>query len=447
MATIRKAYWNAFTLWHLRDEKRLPYRPPEELLAIQNRRVKAIVAHAYDTVPYYRQAMDDVGLRPRDFRTADDLAILPIHTGAQLARDPVRFKSSRYSKAQTITLQSSGTSGHPKRIEYDPAALFIALAHGHRQRLVLARFLGRTFGYREMDAVRSAGSSVILRNFYDAYSWTPRGMDLKRRILSAEESLESNIAHINAFKPDVIRGYATYIGAIFRRAHERNLALSSPKVVAYGSDRLSDFDRQLIESEFGVRVTSTYQAVEALRIAFQCELSQGFHISLDDVAVRVVDADGKSLGPGGTGEIVISNLTNRATVLLNYKLGDVVTLSTSTCACGRTLPTLQRIDGRSDDLVVFADGRVIHSLVVLQGLRTVHGVVQLQLVQEALRHFSLRAVCAEQIDWQQARRDFDGVLRGLFGDDIILDLQRVETIAPEPGGKVRAVISRCPPRQ
>ena len=128
----------------------------------------------------------------------------------------------------------------------------------------------------------------------------------------------------------------------------------------YGADRLSDADRLLIETEFGVPVLSTYQAVEALRIAFQCERRHVFHMSLDQVAVRVVDANGKALGPGSTGEIVISNLTNRATVLLNYKLGDVVTLGGSPCPCGRSLPTIERIEGRADDLIVLPGGQRAH---------------------------------------------------------------------------------------
>lgn len=443
---LRKSYWSAFTLWHLRDEARLPYHPPGTLVALQNRRVKSIVAHAYNTVPYYRRVMDEAGLHPADFHTAQDLAKLPIQTGAQLARDPLQFRSSRFANQAVVTLQSSGTSGHPKLIAYDPAALFVALAHGHRQRLVLRRFVGKTVGYREMDAVRSTGSSVILRNFFDAYSWTPGGIDLKRKVLNAEDSLETNIARINTFRPDVIRGYATYIGAIFRRAHERGVEIVPPKVICYGSDRLSDFDRQLVESEFGVNVISTYQAVEALRIAFQCELGDGFHISMDDVAVRAVDADGRDVPPGVAGEIVISNLLNRATVLLNYKLGDMVTLATSPCTCGRTLPLLERIEGRADDLIVVGDGRVIHPLVVLAELRTVRGVIQVQLIQESLEKFSLRAVCSAQIDWRQARAEVDRVLRRLFGDEIDVHVERVETIAPERGGKVRAIISRMPSR-
>jgi phenylacetate-CoA ligase len=440
---LRKACWNAFTLWHARDEARLPYRPLEEILTLQNRRVRSIMAHAYETVPYYREVMDQASLRPGDFRTADDLARLPIVTGDQLAQAPERFLSRRYASGHSLEIFSSGTSGRAKGIRYDPAALFMVLAHGHRQRLVLRHLVGRTFGYREMSAIRPTSVSRQLRDFYESYSWVPRKVDFKRGLLPLTELLQDNIVRINAFQPHVLTGYGSYLGALFRHAWTHRLSLFRPRVVLYGADRMPDADRLLIETEFGVPVLSTYQAVEALRLAFQCERQAGFHISVDQVAVRVVDARGAAVGPGSTGEMVISNLTNRATVLLNYRLGDVVTLGGSTCPCGRTLPTLDRIEGRSDDLIVLPNGQVSHALVVLQGLRTVPGVVQLQLIQDDLRRFVLRAVCTDAVDWQRACHRLDAALRAMVGDDVVLKMERVDVIRAEPGGKVRAVISHC----
>src|SRR5687767_3845367 len=90
---LSKAYWSAFTLWHARDEERLPYRPLDEIVGLQARRVRAIVAHAYEQVPHYREFMDREGLRPSDFRTADDLARFPVVTGEDVARTPERFLS------------------------------------------------------------------------------------------------------------------------------------------------------------------------------------------------------------------------------------------------------------------------------------------------------------------------------------------------------------------
>jgi len=293
---VHKAYWNTFTLWHARAEARLPYRPLEEILTVQNRRVQAMVAHAYKTVPYYREIMDKAGLQPSDFRTADDLAQLPILTGEQVAHAPERFLSHYYALNQNLKIQSSGTSGRAKHIYYDPAALFLALAHGQRQRVVLAQFVGRRFGYREMSAIRSASVSVQIRNFYESYAWVPKRVDLTRRILSPRHTFEENIAQINTFRPDVISGYGSYIGALFRRAWGQGYPVFRPQAVVYGAERIADPDRLLIEREFGVPVLSNYQAVEALRIAFQCERREGFHLSLDAIAVRVVDEQGRTLG-------------------------------------------------------------------------------------------------------------------------------------------------------
>ena len=139
---LSKAYWNTFTLKHARDETKLPYRPMAEILALQNRRVRAIVAHAYETVPYYREVMNNAGQHPKDFSSAEDLAKLPVLTPDQLAREPERFLSRIHTDGRSLQLHSSGTSGRLRKIHYDAAALFLALAHGHRQRLVLAQFVG-----------------------------------------------------------------------------------------------------------------------------------------------------------------------------------------------------------------------------------------------------------------------------------------------------------------
>jgi phenylacetate-CoA ligase len=441
---FRKAYWNAFTLWHARHERTLPYRPVEHIQAVQDRRVRAIVAHAYETVPYYQELMNREGLRPDDFRTTSDLAKLPILTGDQVAaRAPADFLSRHYPADQCLRIDSSGTSGRAKSIYYDHASLFLALAHGHRQRVALTPFVGRTVGYRELNAIRAASVAVQLRRFYESHSLVPGSIDLKRNHLSPADGFAENVKHINAFQPEVIRGYGSYIGALFRWASEQGLSVFRTKAIVYGADRMADADRLLIETHFGTPVLSTYQAVEALRIGFQCERREGFHISADQVAVRVVNKNGSAVGPGGTGEIVLSNLTNRATVLLNYKLGDVVTVGQAGCPCGRTLPTIERIQGRSDDSIVLPDGEVKHSLIVMESLQAVPGVVQIQLVQHDVRRFALRVVGGGDVDRSDAKRKLQAALIATLGNHFSLDVEWVDEIPPGPSGKVKAVISHC----
>jgi phenylacetate-CoA ligase len=438
---LHKAFWNAFTLWQVRREARLPYRPLADLLTLQNRRVRSMIAHAYASVPYYREVMDDAGLRPTDFHTADDLARLPLLSGDLVARDPERFLSQRRRGGRCLALHSSGTHGRYRRIYYDPAALFLALAHGHRQRLVMAKFTGRVTGYREMVVARPGNIGRKIRDFYETYSWMPKWMDLSRSRLSPGDALDDNVQTFNSVKPDVLHGYGSYVGIFFRHAWEQRLPLHRPKLVTYGGDRMVEADRQLIETEFQTPVLSSYQAAEALRIGFQCERRQGFHLNLDHIAVRVIDKSGNAVAPGSSGEIVLSNLTNRATVLLNYKQGDVVTLSASACPCGRTLPTIEQIDGRADDLLVLPDGRMMHALVVQAPLHRIPGVIQVQLIQHALQHFTVNAVYIGAADWAATRRQMEETLQMLLGKNVVVSTQRVEHIPHGPSGKLKAVIS------
>jgi phenylacetate-CoA ligase len=440
---LSRAGWSAYCLWHAQGDERLPFRPLDEILAMQRRRVRAIVRHAYASVPHYREAMDRAGLRPRDLRSAEDLARLPLVSGEELAAEPERFASRRYPAPRTLELRSSGTTGRPKRVRHAHAALFLALATGRRQRAVLERFVGRRAGYREMTAHRPDAISFQLRRFYEELAWVPRRLEIERAALALDEDFAATVARVNEFRPDVLYGYGSYVGAIYRWAQERGRELHRPRVVWYGADRMADADRELLERDLAVPVVSTYQADEALRIAFQCELRRGFHLCLDLVAVRVIDAGGRDVAPGGTGEIVISNLTNRATVLLNYRLGDLVTVSAETCACGRSLPTIESIDGRANDWLVLADGALRHPLPVVHALQSVPGVVRIQLAQDREGEVRLLAVAAAEAHWPALHAQLAAVLRDRLGAGLTFRVERVTEIPREPGGKVRVVVSRC----
>lgn len=439
---LTRASWSLRTWIEARGEARLPFRPLDGILERQRRRVRAIVRHAWESVPYYRDAMDAARLRPEDFRSADDLARLPLVSGEELAEQPDRFASRRYPPARTLTLRSSGTTGRPKTVRYSAGALFTALAHGQRQREVLARFVGRRFGYRELTALRSASVSSQLRAFYESHSWVPRRLELTRSNFPLDAGFEEAARRIDEFRPDVILGYGSWLGAFFRWSHERGRATHLPRVVWYGADRMAEADRALVERELGLPVVATYQCDEALRLGFQCERREGFHLFLDDVAVRVVRADGRDAGPGESGEIVISNLTNPATVLLNYRLGDLVTVGSAPCPCGRSLPTIERIEGRAGDLLLLPDGEARHPLAVLQELQEVAGIARLQILQENRRELTLRAVPAAGTDWPAARGRLEAILASLLGGELRVVVERVEELERDPSGKVRAVVSR-----
>lgn len=441
---LHRGYWTAYTVWAAQPEARLPYWPTERVLKIQQRRLREMAEHAYRNVPFYRGVMDRMRLLPEDIRTARDLAQLPVVTKEDLLEAPESFRARNFPDSRSLRLDSSGTSGRSKPIYHDAQSLFLALAHGQRQRAVLRQFTGRLTGYREMHAARASGVHRQIRDFYESHSLRLPGVELERAGLPLlNASLAKQVELINEFRPTVLRGYGSQLGSLFRRAAEQGLKIACPKVVVYGADRMPPAERQLIESHFGVPVLSTYQAVEALRIGFQCEERSGFHLFLDDLAVRVVDEEGCDVGPGQRGHLLISNLTNRATVLLNYRLGDIVRISRQPCPCGRQLATIESIEGRADDLVLLPSGEEVHSLAILEGLRAVSGVIQVQVVQEAPDRFELRCVAAPGADRAAAAESLLAALSVGLGIPVLGEVTWLEAIPADTAGKTPAVLSHC----
>lgn len=438
-------YWAARTAAFVAAEHRVPFLPTEKLENIQNSRVRSIVKHAYRTVPYYRQVMHDKGLHPGDFRTAADLARLPVIGSAELSADPRRFLSLDYPDNKTLEMMTSGSTGHAKQIFWDKSAIFRAHAAGLRHRDVLAAFTGRRSGYRQVIVRRAGGTGQEVRAFHQQHSWVPAMADPSNVNISPREPFEQAVQRINEANPDVIRGFGGYIGAIYRWAWTGGHEIAHPKVICYGGEHMHLHDRQLLESEFRIPVITSYQACEAMRIAFQCPRAEGLHISVDQTDVRIADDQGKTLPPGQSGRVMISNLTNRATVLLNYDLGDLGVMSGSPCGCGRTLPVLERLDGRADDFVMLPGGEAAHDSVVLSSLFSVPGVMRLQIVQDRIDSLDISVICEPENGWDGMQSALnDALCRALECDTFKVKWRRVDELEPGAGGKFRSIICRVP---
>ena len=144
--------------------------------------------------------------------------------------------------------------------------------------------------------------------------------------LRVGEPPEKNIPMINKFRPHIIRGLGSYIAMLFGYLARADAAFQTPGVITYSSDTLPDSIRGVVEREFGIPVFSTYEAIEALKFGFECERHSGLHANIDLYPVRIVNENGMDAPRGELGEVVISNLVNKATVLLNYRLGDLAGL-------------------------------------------------------------------------------------------------------------------------
>jgi phenylacetate-CoA ligase len=399
------------------------------------------MSYAARYVPYYRDTLRRIGLRADDIRTAADLARLPLIERRQLQRDPEYFVSTRTPLRRLVELRSGGSTGAPCSVYHDAAALFQNAAHSERDRSIRTGLLGRWTGYRQTLIASSFSGMQKVQAFLDARAVFPRRARIERQYLSLLDPPDENLARINAFRPDVLHAYGSYLGRLFARAQERGTPFHRPRVVTYGGDGLSSAGRALIEQELGIPVFGIYQSIEALRIGFECEAHLGLHLNVDLYPVRIVDAEGQTLPEGASGEVVVSNLVNRGTVLLNYRLGDVGAALPGPCPCGRTLPRLSAPPGRMDDMIELESGALVHP----QGIRDLftdeRELWQYQVIQETPTRLRVDVVAARGCDRPATTARLIRKFAERFGARMTTTIRFVDRVSRTPQGKVRVVLS------
>ncbi|MBP7148063.1 MAG: phenylacetate--CoA ligase family protein [Acidobacteria bacterium] len=441
MSTLARLRGDARVARGLARQRRALWGSPERVRADRDRRVRAIVRYAAQHVPFYREWFRASGIDPRELRTAEDLDRLPLLDSRRYQADPRAFVADTALAREGAEFNSSGSTGTPIRIRHDRDSIVDGIAYGERERAVRAALCGRARGLRELALGRPNSTDELIRSFCDRCTWFP--LAFERMVLPATGRIDAAIEAMNAFRPDILRGFGSYSEFLFRFAHAHGIAVHRPRVLVVIGDAMSDAGIRFLEETFGIPVLGLYNAVEAFKLGFSCELRRGYHIHEDICTLRIVGADGARVAPGTVGEVVISNLTNRATVLLNYRLGDIARLAPAPCACGRALPLLDRLEGRTEDIILTADGRAVHGRSVLDAVLRVPGIVRYQLVQHEPGRFELRVIAAPE-RLAEISATCVPALRELLGPAIRVELTRHDDLPPDPSGKFRSVISARP---
>ena len=441
---IARLFWNAYLAYQMIGQSRLPFKPLETIKRFQAWRVRKMVAHAYRTVPYYRETMDRMGLKVGDFQNAGDLGKLPPIEPSQLQSHPEYFTSTAQPIGRYLRLYTGGSTGDPRSVYHTPRAIFQNAAHGERERCIITSLIGKQFGYRETVIVSPNCTAHKLQTFCQSQALFPDRLRINRQYISLMDPTEENVRLINHFQPDVIQSYGSYLGILFSYLADTGQPFHRPKVITFSSDGLADSVRKLIQGQFGIPVFSAYQANEALKLGFECEKHLGFHLNVDLYPVRIADATGRDLPVGETGEVVVSNLVNPATVLLNYRLGDLAAFLPEECLCGRSLPMLSFTPGRTDDLITLPSGRIIHPQAVRTIFTVEEQVWQYQIVQHSNTQFSIKIVASRMADRQKLKERVTAKFAERFGSEVSTDISFVDSIDRTASGKFKPVISMIP---
>jgi phenylacetate-CoA ligase len=434
-STARRAATTARVLRRRARAIRLVYERPERIQAVRDARVRELVAHAGASVPHYRELWRREGVDPAGIRTADDLERLPLVEKADLHAAPDGFRSEDPEAAAVGCFRTSGSTGIPIEACYDAEALLINAALGGRQRAILRAVCGK----RRLRVLRFEEPYPTIRSVEAINSRLMLTWRRERSVLSLEEPIEQAIAAIDEVQPDLILAYGSYLEALFRGLGSPEALRHRPCAVHYHGDSMSEGGVRLIEDIFGIPVLGAYGAVECFRIGLVCERRRGYHVHADVCHVSIVDRDGRQLPSGESGEVVVSNLFNRTTVILNYRLGDIAALDPEPCPCGRTTPRLVGLHGRVDEILRLWSGTLVHPSRVSNSVKYIEGYRQYQLAQLAADRFELRLVADSDESFARvasvAVPELERVLEGAR-----VEARRCESLVTTARGKLRRVI-------
>ena len=315
---------------------------------LQLKRLQDTVRRVAKSVPFYQQKFAERGLKPADITSLDDLRRLPFTTGADLrATYPKGLVTAKEGELLRLHT-SSGTTGKPK-------ALFFSRNDINAAAEQMARCLTMS-GITKTDILQNMMTyGMFTGAFVMHYGAEKIGCMV---IPAGPGNTEKQLLYMQDFRTTAVHitpSYALYFGSYLESKGINPRTDLALKKAFVGAEPYTEETRRKIEKALGVDVFNCYGLSEmnGPGVAFECEQRHGMHIWEDNYLVEILDPKtGEPVPDGQRGELVLTTLNREAMPILRYRTRDITSFVTGTCACGRTHRRLNRITGRTDDMLI-----------------------------------------------------------------------------------------------
>lgn len=412
----------------------------EQLMMIQTRKLKEIIGHAYENTSFYNSLYKKADVRPEVINSIQSIRKVPIITKEQIRNIPLQERTARGIDVNScITKTTSGSTGIPVTILEDPYST------AYLEGLHLRRFwsYGARPWHRVVRMLVSPKDREIPQSPADKHGlWSLiRDRKLANHYLSVD--IQQHIRFLSEWKPDIIVAPPSYFRVLVHNLNQQGLFLGLRLAISWG-EILDDSTRRLIGNSFETEVFDGYGCTEVAPLgglAWECPTHYGYHINMDSVVLEIL-RDGENVAPGESGTVCATSLFRRATPMIRYFLGDMVTSISDECPCGRGLPLLKNIQGRVVDFIVTKEGRYISPHAIMFTFQDVKGVAHYKVTQRS--DYSVELLVKTSEDGQESVLATLGSLCKELFDSLQVDIQAVDRIEAIKGAKFRVVESHVP---
>lgn len=424
--------------------ERSQWLPKNKIKEFQEAKLRQLIIHAYCHVSFYRELFKKNNIKPENIKTIEDLCKLPV-IDKYVVRDNLYagMMSDNHDKSKIQKVQTSGSTGEPLVTYAEKKQLDMRWAATQRS----FEWTGYRFGDRQVrlwHKYLGMKSVEIFKEMFDAFL-------SRRKFIPAYEIKDKNlhdyVNSIMVFKPVLLDGYAESFNFLARYLKNNKYNGHKPKGIMSSAQTLPPESRKIIEETFGCGVFDKYGAREfAGGVAYQCEHRNGYHVVAECNIVEIIK-DGRQALPGEIGEIIITELNNYVMPLIRYRVGDlaVVRDQDENCKCGRGLPKIGEIQGRTQSIVVgtgkqFIPGTFFNRVFFKHDL----AIKQYQVVQEKFGELIIKIIKGNLFNEEILASIFKDI-KSHMGEDLIIKVLYVDEIPLGRTGKRQYCISLLDP--
>lgn len=380
-----------------------------------------IMSHAYNTTTFYKKKYDSFGIHPSDIKTLNDIQKVPVITKEDVREHLEEFISNKYKLRDLVKINTSGSTGKPLTLyrSKNNFAIDSAFVWRHRgwagitPKDKLLTLAGRSF-------VKGKGKPPYWR-----FNYADNQMLMSSYHIS-EKNISSMVEAINEFKPVYAQGYPSSLYLLSSFIKEKNLAVSPMKAIFTSSETLLSYQREIIEEVFQTKIFDYYGNGELVSSFSQCEFGN-YHINSEYSLTEIID-----------NKIIGTSLLNDAMPLIRYEIGDSASMKEGLCSCGRTLPIIEGLVGRTaDNYVLTPDGRRISDF--NQILKFAVNAREIQIIQNTADSILVRVVPRNDFN-QKDERDLTNRLQSQLGK-MNIEFEKVLLIEKTKSGKYLPIIN------
>ncbi len=417
---------------------------PEELLGHQLGQLQILMEHAWRTVPFYRERLQSVGSSPGHKLTPETLATLPVlsRREVQKAERALASKALHRDHGRTNMVQTSGSTARPIKV------LTTALAQLMVNALTLRAVDWHPVDLRgKLAVIRSIGGKRPARPpnglHQPVWGWAtdlvyPSGTSA---LLEVHTPVGQQVEWLAREDPEYLATYPSNLESLLRRFRRQGAGLPNLRGVRTIGETLDPEVRDECKSVLGVPLVDSYSAQEVGTIALQCPEHPHYHVQSESLLVEVLDPAGRPCGPGQTGRVVVTSLHNFATPLIRYELGDYAEVG-EPCPCGRGLPVLRRILGRTRNMLRLPSGDEVWPRLRIHHYSDAVGeeIEQAQIVQETRERLQLRLVTKARLGKPQEKK-LIRLLQEAVGYSFAVSIRDPGTLKRSKSGKFEEFVS------